>query len=502
MRNPLTFLKQLFTGKPKQIRAKYDAAQTGTQNRNHWSNADDNGPLTANSSEIRGILRRRARYERDNNPVLCGLVKTLAHDLVGSGPRLQISIGQQFYEESRKVENLFAEWARAVELSEKLRLMAEVRPIDGESFAFFTSNPLLENPVQLDLRLMESEQVETPGINRLRTATAANADGIEFDRYGNPAYYHVLDEHPGDGIGLNSSFSRVPARNILHWFRPSRPGQARGVTEFASSLETGAQTRRYSLATLGKAEICANITGVMETEMLVGSEATPEFQTMEEVDIPRMGLMTLPGGFKAKAFEPGNNTTGYKEYIGEKHGELGRPVSAPMNVITGNSSGYNYSSGRLDHVPYHRVVWIERERLRAKVLDRIFKMWYAEAAAIGLIPESLPEIAQWSWDWQWDAFDSIDPSKDAAAWTELLKLKVTTRTEICAARGYRFREVIDTLADEESYMRSKGIDPAAEPAPIPAKAPAEDSQDDAPEVDAGYYDDTPLEPRRRRPAYV
>ncbi len=282
MRNPIKFLKSLFTNKPSPIRAKYDAAQTGAQNRNHWALADDYGPLTANSSDVRGILRRRSRYERDNNPILCGLVKTLAHDLIGSGPRLQLNIGEQFYEEARLVEKKFSEWCRAVDLTEKLRLMAEVRPIDGESFAFFTSNPLSGNPVQLDLRVMESEQVETPS---MRTASMADADGIEFDQFGNPAYYHVLQEHPGDGAGMNAAFSRVPARNILHWLRPSRPGQARGVSEFASSLETGAQTRRFSSATLGKAEICANITGVMETETPADVADAPNFQTMEEVDV-------------------------------------------------------------------------------------------------------------------------------------------------------------------------------------------------------------------------
>lgn len=479
----LQFIRNLFAPRPAEklaskpsqnrqpirIGARYDATQTGSSNRRHWAAADDRGPNNANDTNTRSILCRRARYERDNDPHVCGLTKTLAHDLIGTGPRLDLPFSDEaLYEPARLVELRFARHCKAIDFGEKLRLLVEPRATDGETFGMFTNNPNLDG-VQLDFKAMEQEQVATPGFS-----SAVNGiDGIEFDSNGNPTHYHVLDEHPGEMLGsLSQAFTRVPASQMVHWFRPSRPGQARGVSEFASSLETGAQTRRYSLAVLGKAEICANITGVMETENVTLDDAGEpvDVKAMDEVDFPRMSMLTLPGGFKAKTFEPGQNTTGYTEYIGEKRREMARPVLAPFNVMTGNSSGYNYSSGRLDHVPYHRVIWIERERLAAKVLNKFFLAWYREALAVGLIPSELPPIEEWNWDWQWDAFDSIDPVKDAAAWKELITLKIATRTEACAARGLRFREVIDTLAAEEAYMRSKGLDPAVEPAPVMAPA--------------------------------
>src|SRR5690348_11747409 len=72
------------------LRARYDAAQTNGDNRNHWANADDLSAARANSAGVRHILRRRSRYEIANNSYARGIVTTLANDVVGTGPRLQL----------------------------------------------------------------------------------------------------------------------------------------------------------------------------------------------------------------------------------------------------------------------------------------------------------------------------------------------------------------------------------------------------------------------------
>ena len=74
---------------PLRVRAKFDAAESG-DDRRHWANADAFAADTALSPEKRRVLRNRARYERANNSYLAGMSSTLANDLVGTGPRLQL----------------------------------------------------------------------------------------------------------------------------------------------------------------------------------------------------------------------------------------------------------------------------------------------------------------------------------------------------------------------------------------------------------------------------
>lgn len=452
------------------FQSKYDAAQTNAENRRHWQNADALSPSSANSPDVRKILRDRARYERDNDPHLCGLIKTLAYDLVGTGPRLQLKFSEENYEKAQQIETAWAQWCRATNFADKLRILHEARPVDGESFAVLKQNPRIGHVVKLDLELIEADRVSA---SYTQTAvTESSDDGIEFDSFGNPVSYRILKSHPGDllwGSGLDEAIV-YPARFIIHWFRPTRPGQRRGVSELASCIAIGAQTRRYAQAVLTAAEFAAMLAGVMHTTGQAHTDEPPGVEALDELELVRGALLTLPDGYDAKQFKPEQPVTSYKEFIADKRNEIGRPVLAPFNVISGNSSGYNYSSGRLDHIPYHRSIWIERERMRIAVIDRVFLEFLAELQLVGLVDESLQPFTEWEWDWHWDGFTSIDPAKDAQASDTRLRLGLTTLSEECAAEGKNWRDVIDQQAFEKAYMRSKGLTPYGEAVPAQSNA--------------------------------
>ena len=207
------------------LRGRYDAAATTAENRRHWMAADGLSANAAASPESDVSSANRARYEVANNSYARGIVLTLANDTIGTGPRLQMLTADP--EANRVVERAFSEWAHEVRLPEKLRTMRVARAEDGEAFAVLTSNPQLDSPVRLDLRLVEADQVTTPGLG---LGQDAPVDGIVFDHFGNPVEYHILKHHPGDtSAGWDLDFDPVPAASVIHYFRTDRPGQARGV---------------------------------------------------------------------------------------------------------------------------------------------------------------------------------------------------------------------------------------------------------------------------------
>lgn len=464
------------------VRGRYDAARTGDDNRKHWAEADAYGPVRANSPEVRRTLRNRARYERANNSYLCGLVQTLAHDAVGTGPRLQLSAPAAARPAARRVERAFADWVRAAHLADKLRVMYEAGVVDGESFGVALANPRLAHPVKLDLAVIEAERVAAPWA---AGPGGDPADGIEFDAHGNPVRYTVLNTHPGESYARPGESENYPASRVVHWFRPDRPGQVRGVSRLAPALTLAPMLRRYTRAVLTAAELAAVLAGVMKTDA-PAADTGPDIDSMDRVELEPGALLTLPAGWSAEQFKPEQPTSTYKEFKGEILNEMGRCLNAPFNVIAGNSSGYNYSSGRLDHQVYHRSVWIERERLRHRVLDPLFRQWLTFA---GMAPEldglfaGLPPVAEWAWDWHWDGFASIDPLKDATATETRLRLHLTTLAEECAADGKDWQEVLGQRAAEAAELARLGLPdptapaPAPPPAPPPAPAPAEDAAD-------------------------
>ena len=116
----------------KPLRLGFDSAKTTDDNRNHWANADGcsaDGMLTP---EVRRILRNRCRYEVANNSYARGMVLTLAHDVVGTGPRLQLLTPDAKY--NRRAELSFAAWSSGVNLAGKLRTLRMARAQDGEGF--------------------------------------------------------------------------------------------------------------------------------------------------------------------------------------------------------------------------------------------------------------------------------------------------------------------------------------------------------------------------------
>ena len=187
-----SLFRQPFSFK-RSMEARYDAAVTSDDNRKHWSAADGLSAKTANGAAIRRTLRNRARYEIANNSYARGISLTLANDIVGTGPRLQMLTDDP--SANRIIETEFSRWSNAVGLAEKLRTMKLACCGDGEAFGIMTSNPSVQTPVQLDLMLVEADQVTTPfGVNGLSNYI----DGIQFDSLGNPVFYHVLKSHPGD----------------------------------------------------------------------------------------------------------------------------------------------------------------------------------------------------------------------------------------------------------------------------------------------------------------
>ena len=70
------FRKRRKTGRsiPVMLRARYDAAQTTSENARHWAMADGLSADGATSADVRRKLRDRARYEVANNSYAKGIV--------------------------------------------------------------------------------------------------------------------------------------------------------------------------------------------------------------------------------------------------------------------------------------------------------------------------------------------------------------------------------------------------------------------------------------------
>lgn len=461
------------------VDARYDAATTSDNNRRHWANADGLSANAANSPQVRRTLRNRTRYEVANNSYARGIVSTLANDTIGTGPRLQMLSPDA--EANRAIEQVFSEWAQAVRLAEKLRTLRMAKAEDGEGFSILFDNPALPIAVTLDLKLVEADQIATPTFSM---GSAHAVDGIVFDKKGNPAQYHLLKNHPGQSGGsADQSFEVLPAEAVLHYFRVDRPGQARGIPELTAALPLFALLREYTLATLDAAKAAAYVAGVLYTDAPPNGESD-QVEAMDTIPLERNMLLTVPGGWKMGQVKAEQPTSTYKDFKAEILGELARCLSMPFNIAAGNSSGYNYASGRLDHQTYFKSIRVEQSHLCSTVLDRLFERWLREAVRMDdRIPRSARRDDFRSTHlWFWDGFEHVDPLKEANAQGARLQNHTTTLAEEFAKKGRDWESELRQRAKETALMKDLGLvvpevstsEPALQPAPQNANEESED----------------------------
>ncbi len=439
---------------PVRVRAKYDAAESN-EDRRHWSNADAFAADAALSPTVRRTIRNRARYERANNSYLAGMVQTIARDLIGTGPRLQLDIGDP--EDSRLVERLFFDWGWTVDLPGKLRTMSEARVIDGESFALMINNPRLSG-VQLDLRLVEAEMVATPTELMSQTVTPEGntVDGLEFDAIGNVVAYQVLNYHPGSNFKINNlEFQRVPAAAVVHWFSASRAGQHRGVSEVAPALRLFGQLRRYTEAVIAAAETAADFAAFIHSNSPAAE--VDEVEAFAEMEIEKRSLVTLPEGWNVSQLKAEQPTSTYAMFKREIVNEISRCLQLPYNVAALDSSSYNYASGRMDHQVYAMTQRVERDQLERVMLDRVLSAWVNEASLAGVLPEALPPFSEWNWAWVWDGKEHVDPAKEANAAETRLRTHTTTLAAEYAKAGKQWDVELRQRAEEVALMRELGL---------------------------------------------
>jgi lambda family phage portal protein len=461
------------------VRGRYDAAQSTAENAPLWGLTDYLSARAANNFQTRRTLKIRSRYECDNNSYFRGMVNSLANDLVGTGPRLQMRSGDE--KTDARIEALWSGWCEATGFAHSLRTKCKGKIVDGEGIALLVNGKSLaqtvggrlnvNDPVQLDFYCIESDQMTTPDPGFVDLFWV---DGIVLDRMGKPKEYHVLRHHPGDLYVPQLApleYDRWQPRHVCHWFRCDRPGQARGIPEATPALELFAQIRRFTKAVLVAAETAADFAAVLTSEAPANSDPTTDENNglipSTQLPIDR-GLMTvLPFGYKLSQMQGTQPATTYEMFVRLILREAARVLDIPLSLALGDTSGSNFSSARMEHLPYWRTRKVARQECEASTVEKTFRAWYEEASLIpGYLPRNAPPTPA-AHRWFWDSAESIDPVKDATADQLELANGTETLADIYARRGEDWEQKMRQRARELKLARELGL--AQEQASAPGK---------------------------------
>ena len=414
--------------KPSVLRASYDIAQTDPDNARQWQGADSLDADASDSPGVRKIARQRSRHECQNNPTLTGIVRTLTHYEIGTGPTLHVDSENEDY--ATDVEQRWAEWCEATNLPGKLRQMVYGRVVDGEAFARLGQNPNLHNDVKVDFQPFECDRCYTLWLPYL---TPYRIDGIWFDTWGNPTYYDILQYHPGGVFPMPTwKFDTTPAQYILHLYNPERANQHRGMPEMMSSTELFADRRRHRKATVAAAESAANVAAFLTTNQPADDGIAPEAGSM--TSMPRNSLVVAPDGYDMKQIDARHPNQTYEMFAAETLNEAARPMSMALNVAKCDSSRYNFAGGRLDIITSWKAVEVNQSNNTWRVVNPLFRAWYTEARLVygwessdkGTIPGH---------QFLWIGMPYSDPEAEQNADEAAIKTGLKGIQEVYARRG-------------------------------------------------------------------
>lgn len=429
------------------VQARYDAAERNEQNRKQWARVDNFNADRANDPMVRSNLRTLSRHEcLEANSYGKGIVHTLGLDLIGRGPMLQVTNQRKAF--GKSFETSFFWWMRRTKLVRKLQTMRVAKCVDGEAFGEMVTNRRLKHPVQLDFRITECDQFCTPqGISDYTRAV----DGIEFDEFGNPEFYHRLPQHPG-----GYSYSLVPepisADEVIHLFRQDRPGQHRGIPEVTPALKLFGLLRRYTLATVAAAETASRFSGVLQTNNSAvafnGTNFDSQVNRFESVDIDYDMLVSLPYGWTLNQFKPEQPIESYSEFVQALLREISRCLHMPYLLAACDAHGHNYSSAKLDMESYILARDVERQYWEEECLDRLLEAFFEEYRyAVGGVPAAIKSFEDLNHRWIWTNRQSLDPIKEATAGDIRLKNGTSHRAADLMARGLDLDEEDKAAAD-------------------------------------------------------
>ncbi len=406
-------------------------------------------------------LRERSRDLVRNNPIAGGAIKTKVTHVVGTGLRLQARIDRQvlgmtdtqaddWEAHAQREWKLFWESkdcdiARTCTGPDLTRMVYQQAKENGDVFILLPRKKRTGVLYELVLQVIEADRV----CNKSNAADDKRlAGGIRKDSNGAPVEYHILNSHPGSVIaGKDENWRVVKAfgektglRNIIHLYRPTRPGQSRGVPDLAPVIETLKQLGRYSEAEIMAAVISGYFTVFIESE---GSAATAGFnysnmdgETGQGGSDPdyKLGngmIVELNPGDKIHDSNPGRPNSNFDQFVLAVLRQIGTGLEIPFEILIKHFTA-SYSASRAALLELWKYVVTERQWLADNFLRLVYEVFMWEAVANGRIAApgffSDPSVrkAYLGSVWIGPSKGQINELQEVRAAGERLKLKLTT----------------------------------------------------------------------------
>ena len=442
-------------------------------------------------------LRAKSRDLVRRNAWAAAGIEAFVANAIGTGIKPQSMVQDQATREA--IHSLWWDWceqADAAGLTDfyGLQALATRAMLEGGEALIRLRYRRVEDglPVALQIQVLEAEHLPTtmnrdlPGGNVIRA-------GIEFDRLGRRVAYHLYRSHPNDGLLAPMSSQggmdtvRVDAREVIHLFRPLRPGQIRGEPWLTRALVKLNELDQYDDAELVRKKTAAMFAGFitrMAPEDNLMGESAADANGVALAGMEPGTLQILEPGEDIKFSAPADVGSSYADFMRQQFRAVAAAMGITYEMLTGDLTQVSYSSIRAGLLEFRRRCEALQHGVIVHQLCRpIWRAWMDQAVLEGAMV--LPgyrndrrtfQGAKWipqGWSW-------VDPQKEFNAMKLAIRAGLMSRSEAISGNGYDAEDVDREIAADNARADSLGLvfdsDARHDQAPVPAPTDTQDAQ--------------------------
>jgi lambda family phage portal protein len=421
-------------------------------------------------------LRAKSRDLVRRNAWAAAGIEAFVANAIGTGIKPQSMVQDQVMREA--IHSLWWDWceqADAAGLTDfyGLQALATRAMLEGGEALIRMRYRRVEDglPVALQIQVLEAEHLpstmnrDLPGGNVIRA-------GIEFDRLGRRVAYHLYRSHPNDGLlapmsssaggGMNTV--RVEASEVIHLFRPLRPGQIRGEPWLTRALVKLNELDQYDDAELVRKKTAAMFAGFitrMAPEDNLMGESAADANGVALAGMEPGTLQILEPGEDIKFSAPADVGSSYAEFMRQQFRAVAAAMGITYEMLTGDLTQVNYSSIRAGLLEFRRRCEALQHGVLVHQLCRpIWRAWMDQAVLEGAI--DLPgyrkdrrayQSAKWipqGWSW-------VDPQKEFNAMKLAIRAGLMSRSEAISGNGYDAEDVDREIAADNARADALGL---------------------------------------------
>lgn len=434
----------------------YDGAGYGKRLGN-WSPSSSsiNSLLASNLA----TLRTRSHDIVRKNPYALNAIESIVSNCIGTGIKPQSKAKDADFRKS--IQQLWLKWTDEADhngMNDFYGLQALVlRSVIecGECFVRLKIDRK-NATVPLKLQVLEAEHLDSSKDYQLANGNVIKT-GIEFDKSGKRVAYYLYREHPGDSSHQFSDSVRIPAQEILHIFKPMRPGQLRGEPWLSNVLLKLHDLDQYEDAELVRKKTAAMFAGFVtridpDNEMFENRDDTSGAYGLEP------GTMQfLDPGEDIKFSNPADVGGTYEAFIKQQLRAISVGLGITYEQLTGDLTGVNYSSIRAGLLEFRRKCTALQHNLIVFQMCRPIWNKFIELAVLSNAID-VPHDSDFSLvKWIPQGFAWVDPLKEQNAQMNAVRCGFKSRAEVVSELGYDVEEIDDEIAADNERARKMGL---------------------------------------------